>query len=179
MSTKIKEEEKSSNDNSKGYSIVLNNKSLPNLKPLEIEDNSSSKRVILRNAGKELLDFQSSFNLNENSKNNNFTQSIISLEHKGIKRKGHSLYDPYLIQVCKNAIINERKELPNYIEIIQKVNTEYGIEEDKFNENELFNSTQFNNSNFNSNNNSNFNNSSNFFKDINNSAMSTNIIEKR
>ena len=180
MSIKYLEEEKSSNNISKGYSVILNNKSISNLNPLEIEDNNSSKGIILRNAGRELLDFQSSFTLKENTKNNNFSQSVISLEHKGIKRKGHSLYDPYLIQVCKNALINEKKDLPNYKEIIHKVNTEYGIEEDKFNDNELYNSTQFYNSNIKtSNNNSNFNNSSNILKDINNSAMSTNIIEKR
>ena len=42
---------------------------------------------------------------------------------------GCTPYDPYLINVCKNAIINVKDELPNYKEIIQKINTEFGIEE--------------------------------------------------
>ena len=42
---------------------------------------------------------------------------------------GCTPYDPYLINICKNAIINVKDELPNYIEIIKKINTEFGIEE--------------------------------------------------
>ena len=71
--------------------------------------------------------------------------------------------------------------MPNYKEIIQKINTEYGIEEQKINENDIFNnnnSSEIINNNL-QNNFSSFNNSSIALKDINNSAMSTNIIEKR
>lgn len=42
---------------------------------------------------------------------------------------GCTPYDPYLINVCKNAIISVKDELPNYKEIIKKINTEFGIEE--------------------------------------------------
>ena len=42
---------------------------------------------------------------------------------------GCTPYDPYLINICKNAIINVKDELPNYKEIIKKINTEFGIEE--------------------------------------------------
>ena len=42
---------------------------------------------------------------------------------------GCTPYDPYLINICKNAIINVKDELPNYIEIIKKINIEFGIEE--------------------------------------------------
>ena len=42
---------------------------------------------------------------------------------------GCTPYDPYLINICKNAIYNVKDELPNYKEIIQKINTEFGIEE--------------------------------------------------
>ena len=42
---------------------------------------------------------------------------------------GCTPYDPYLINVCKNAIIEVKDELPNYKEIIKKINTEFGIEE--------------------------------------------------
>ena len=94
------------------------------------------------------------------------------------------MYDPYLIQVCKNAIIREKNELPNYKDIIEKVNTEYGIENEKTNENKFYNDNKLynnflQNNHITSNNISLFNNSSSNLKDINNSAMSTNIIEKR
>lgn len=164
----IQEKENSNNIStlSKNY-----NKSYK-LKPIEIEDNNSSKGTILRNAGKDLFDSKRYFTSEQNS--------IINLRHKGIKRRGHPLYDPYLIQVCKNAIIREKKELPNYKEIIQKVNTEYGIEEEKINDKDIFNNniSEIINNNL-QNNISSFNNSSIVLKDINNSAMSTNIIEKR
>jgi hypothetical protein len=42
---------------------------------------------------------------------------------------GCTPYDPYLINICKNAIIKVKDELPNYKEIIKKINTEFGIEE--------------------------------------------------
>ena len=184
MSNINKIEENISNNISKAYSIPLkSNKSKSNISPIEIENNNSSPRIILRNAGKEL--FQEKYLTTEDNRNNFCSsQSVINLRHKGIKRKGHSLYDPYLIQVCKNAIIKEKKELPNYKEIITKINTEYGIENEKFNDNDLYNKYK---SNFNYSNNynnlqndiSSFNNSSNLLKDINNSAMSTNVIEKR
>ena len=48
--------------------------------------------------------------------------------------KGYDLYDPYLLQICKSAIFREKKELPNYKDIIQKINTSYGIENEKYNE---------------------------------------------
>ena len=142
------------------------------ISPIEIEDNNSSKGRILRNAGKDLFDSKKYLTSEQNS--------IINLRHKGIKRKGHPLYDPYLIQVCKNAIIREKGELPNYKEIIQKVNTEYGIVEENINDNDIFNNniSEIINNDI-QNNNSTINNSSIILKDINNSAMSTNIIEKR
>ena len=182
MSNKIQEEEKSQNNNSISFKY---SKSKKKISQLEIEGNNSSKGAILRNAGKELFDSNRYFATEENSQNFPHSQSIINLKHKGIKRKGHSLYDPYLIQVCKNAIIKEKKELPNYKEIIKKINTEYGIEDEKFNDNDLYDVQKANLNNNNNNNSSNlpdissFNNSSHLLKDINNSAMSTNIIEKR
>jgi hypothetical protein len=42
---------------------------------------------------------------------------------------GCTPYDPYLINVCKNAIVNCKDELPNYKEILKKINIEFGIEE--------------------------------------------------
>ena len=155
------------------------------LSPLQIEDNNKSKGTILRNAGKDLfVDSKRYYTSEDGSQSMPFSQSVISLKHKGIKRKDHPLYDPYLIDVCKNAILREKKELPNYKEIIHKINTEYGIEDEKIEENNLYNKNKLynnfiQNSNIMSNNISSFNNSSANLKDINNSAMSTNIIEKR
>ena len=154
------------------------------INPLQIEDNNKSKGTILRNAGKDLFDSKRYYTSEDGSQSMPFSKSVISLKHKGIKRKDHPLYDPYLIEVCKNAIIREKNELPNYKEIIHKINTEYGIEDEKIeennfdNKNELYNNF-IQNSNIMSNNISLFNNSSVNLKDINNSAMSTNIIEKR
>ena len=42
---------------------------------------------------------------------------------------GCTPYDPYLINICKNSLYNLKDELPNYKEIISKINTEFGIEE--------------------------------------------------
>lgn len=54
---------------------------------------------------------------------------------------GCSPYDPYLIKVCKNAIIKVKDQLPNYRDIIKRINTEFGIEEEyihkRFNNNKL------------------------------------------
>ena len=179
MSDNPLQEDKNFNNISK----VSMNFNKPNLKikSLKIEnDNSSSNMYIFRNAGKELLDSKRYFTSEDISQNSPLCHSIINLKHKGIKRKGHPLYDPYLIKVCKNALIREKNELPNFKDIIHQVNTEFGIEDEKFIEND-FSNFHKNNYNFLSNNNiSSFNNSSNVgLKDINNSAMSTNINEKR
>ena len=58
---------------------------------------------------------------------------IIKLKNNMLFNKGIPgclPYDPYLIKVCKNAIVNSRKELPNYKDVIRKINTEFGIEND-------------------------------------------------
>ena len=81
------------------------------------------------------------------------------------------MYDPYLIKVCKKAIILERKELPNYKEIIQKVNTEYGIEDKKNDKNYYY--KFYNNSK------SIISNSSNFLVKNNSSLSNSNKYNKR
>lgn len=58
---------------------------------------------------------------------------IIKLKNNMLLNKdipGCSPYDPYLINVCKNAIVNVKEQLPNYKEVINKINKEFGIEED-------------------------------------------------
>lgn len=56
---------------------------------------------------------------------------------KNIKKPPSELKNPLLINQCKKAIARERKELPNYKEIIEKINTEFGIEDNKNFLNEL------------------------------------------
>lgn len=81
---------------------------------------------------------------NEFSKKNNLSLSLkntytnfnsnnikINYENSAVRVPGCTPYDPYLIDVCKKAIINVKDELPNYQEIISKINQEFGIEEEK------------------------------------------------
>ena len=42
---------------------------------------------------------------------------------------GCTPYNPYLIDACKQAIIHIKKDLPNYQEVINKINNEFGIED--------------------------------------------------
>ena len=58
---------------------------------------------------------------------------VIKLKNNMLFNKsipGCSPYDPYLIKVCKKAIINRKDQLPNYKEVIKKINTQFGIVKD-------------------------------------------------
>lgn len=85
-----------------------------------------------------------------------------------INLTGCAPYDPYLIHACKEALIYVKKELPNYQEIINKINKEFGIEEEPNNLYSEFNHTcrSFSNNKFMltkySNLNNNFNNTVSF-----------------
>lgn len=139
MSNKETEEEKSEKNISKVYSISAKYKK-PKIDTFPLEIKEKNTRNIFQNAGKELINSNSHNYLSiENLINNSpISYSIINRKHKGIKTKGHDLYDPYLLQVCKSAIYREKKELPNYKEIIQRVNTEFGIENEKYNEIDIY-----------------------------------------
>ena len=68
--------------------------------------------------------------LSENKKNKkNYVLKLKNNMLFPLNVPGCTPYDPYLINVCKNAIINVKDELPYYKEIINKINTEFGIEE--------------------------------------------------
>ena len=88
----------------------------------------SEKRInknILKTTGEELI-----INSNRALTNKNSHKSIFSLRNisnKKLKKK----YNPYLISACKRAIIKEKRQLPNYKEIITSINTEFGIEENE------------------------------------------------
>ena len=67
------------------------------------------------------------------SRRDNKKNHVIKLKNNMLfnwYKPGCSPYDPYLIKVCKNAIIKEKKQLPNYKKIIDRINTEFGIEDD-------------------------------------------------
>lgn len=134
MSNLKKKKEKTEND-SKIFSISTKYHK-PKMNSISLEMKEKNSINILSNAGKETINSNSENYLTlENSINNSqISYSILNPKHKGIKKKGHELYDPYLLQICKSAIYREKKELPNYKDIIQKVNTEYGIENEKYND---------------------------------------------
>ena len=81
------------------------------------------KRNILKSTGEELIINSKRYLTNKNSQ-----KSIFSPRNDSNK-KVKKIYDPYLISVCKHAIIRERKNLPDYKQVIRNINTEFGIEE--------------------------------------------------
>ena len=108
----------------------------PRINPISIDIEDKNSRNILKNAGKELINSNSENYLTMENPifNSSISYSIVSPDHRGVKMKGYDLYDPYLLQICKSAIFREKKELPNYKDIIQKINSRYGIENEKYNE---------------------------------------------
>ena len=67
-------------------------------------------------------------------KSNNYSSQIFEKNNTNINNnysifKTNLSYDPYLMRVCKKAIINNREQLPNYLEIISKINKEFNIDE--------------------------------------------------
>ena len=93
-----------------------------NYDPLSTE-NRFNNNNILKTTGKELIINSKMALVNKYSKKSLFSQN--SNSNKKLKK----IYDPYLISVCKHAIIKEKRQLPNYREIIRNINTEFGIEE--------------------------------------------------
>ena len=93
-----------------------------NYDPLSTE-NRFNNNNILKTTGKELIINSKRALVNKYSKKSLFSQN--SNSNKKLKK----IYDPYLISVCKHAIIKEKRQLPNYREILRNINTEFGIEE--------------------------------------------------
>ena len=67
--------------------------------------------------------------IDKNKKKKNYFIKLKNNMIFPINVPGCTPYDPYLINVCKNAIINCKDELPNYKDILKKINNEFGIEE--------------------------------------------------
>jgi hypothetical protein len=76
-----------------------------------------------------LFQIKRKVSIDKNKKKKNYFIKLKNNMIFPINVPGCTPYDPYLINVCKNAIINCKDELPNYKEIIKKINTEFGIEE--------------------------------------------------
>lgn len=72
-----------------------------------------SKKTKFSNFAKDIMLTNSTLN-NLNFYNTNYERRTIS-------------YDPYLMKVCKKAIVNVKDQLPNYKEIIHKINLEFDI----------------------------------------------------
>ena len=108
-----------------------------------IENSFTPKRNILKNVGKEICKSQKSLTV----KNKYNSPTVLNRDHKGVQKKGYAFYDPILIQICKSALLRKRKELPHYKEIIYKVNTEFGIEDEKYDHIDLHNKKSINNNN--------------------------------
>ena len=77
MSNNIIQEKINTFNNSK---ISQNyNKSKTKINPIQIEENNSSKGIILRNAGQDVFDSKRYFTSEDASQVNNFSQSVINL----------------------------------------------------------------------------------------------------
>ena len=76
-----------------------------------------------------LFQIKRKVSIDKNKKKKNYFIKLKNNMIFPINVPGCTPYDPYLINVCKNAIINCKDELPNYKEIIKKINIEFGIEE--------------------------------------------------
>ena len=76
-----------------------------------------------------LFQIKRKVSIDKNKKKKNYFIKLKNNMIFPINVPGCTPYDPYLINVCKNAIVNCKDELPNYKEIIKKINTEFGIEE--------------------------------------------------
>ena len=100
-----------------------------------------AKNNILKRLGEQLI-----INSKKTLTNKKSHKSIFFPSNNNNK-KLKKIYDPYLIDVCKHAIIKEKRELPNYKEIIRNINTEFGIEESEKNNFDIINNSPLKNKN--------------------------------
>jgi hypothetical protein len=103
---------------------ILNNQSTESTKEY---DNSllKSQKKFFSKIGKNIIKPYNFHSVKKIKKTKKFiSRNYISNSYKNI------IYDPYLIKACKTAIINNKKQLPNYKEIINKINKEFNIKEE-------------------------------------------------
>lgn len=90
---------------------------------------NKSAKNLLQNNGNRILNFP--INLDES----NIQQKRILRKTLPFKIANNpklppsQLKNPYLVNLCKDAIVKEKKNLPNYMDILKKINDEFGIEE--------------------------------------------------
>ena len=104
-----------------------------------INFNLKTSSNTLINAGNSLISPASSVKF----KSNELQKSTSIESHKKRNRffihsPGHPPYNPYLIKACKKSILCYKKEIPSYGELIKRINTEYGIEEEKQNKKNIY-----------------------------------------
>ena len=127
--------------------MMQNNEIESNQNPLsdpyrrEHIESNLSKNNFLKSVGEQLIINPKKTLVNKSSHKSIFFSGNQS--NKKLKK----IYDPYLISACKHAIFKERRELPNYKEIIRNINTEFGIEESEKNNFEIYNDTTIKNKN--------------------------------
>lgn len=98
------------------------------LPQLNIQKNSESQNPLIQSA-KNL--FQHPL-VTEQQKNQPTKRQTLPFKiFRKPKLPPSKLLNPYLINLCKKAVVREKKELPHYKEILQKINHEFGIEENK------------------------------------------------
>ena len=89
---------------------------------------SENKRVNFSSLGASIIKQEEKMILSRNL--NKYKHNIYNTANISNKKS----YDPYLMKVCKNAIVNVSAQLPNYLEIIDKINKEFNINENEENE---------------------------------------------
>ena len=130
---------KQENKNNQNYLSVKTEPNLSAQKALKyFSENEGDKNRLYNN-----IKFGESTSLKNNEKFINTGNNIFNIYSKSSysrrnKRKNHiiklknnmlfnrnipgcSPYDPYLVKVCKKAIINRKDQLPNYKEVIKKL----------------------------------------------------------
>ena len=113
-----------------------NTKELPEIKvnhkkEVETETGKDKENQIneRHDTNNNLFQIKRKVSFDKNKKKKNYFIKLKNNMIFPINVPGCTPYDPYLINVCKNAIVNCKDELPNYKEILKKINIEFGIEE--------------------------------------------------
>jgi hypothetical protein len=117
---------KYSRNNINNYHLQSNrykSKSLSNINLNEYDNSHTSPRIKFSSLGSQIIKSNNNYSSQILDKNNSNTYNNYSIFKTNLS------YDPYLMRVCKKAIINNREQLPNYLEIISKINKEFNIDE--------------------------------------------------
>ena len=100
------------------------------LKVTSKENFNKYQNKLRKNQGLNKLNSNEKNKINLINNGKNVIMNTIS-DKKSLKNYFFPKYDPVLITITKNAIYNVRNELTNYKEIINKINKEFNIPEEK------------------------------------------------